>query len=163
MIGKYAYSVEVPITNFTTQGQNKFNDLASNSLLNPASTPGVTPVVQGIESFYASLYSFSPSNRPVVSQADAASLAVTFNSENTEPLYQTPYLDFATVLNYGKIKEIEPTALNLQKSYVLVQQTIAAGQSTIFNFWFDRFTDKEWTELKAHIKAQKLKYGHYEK
>lgn len=160
MIGKYAYAVEVPLTNFSAQGQNKFNDLASNSLLNPSGKADLVVVITGIETYYEALYAFTVSGRQVVSQAQASQLAVTFNVANDEPIYQVPYLDFSTVLNYGEVREIEPMPINLQKSYVIVQEALANQNfSAQFNFWYERYTNKEWEEVRAAIIARKKKYG----
>jgi len=160
MIGKFAYSVEVKLLNFTAQSQNEFKDLAANTLLNPANKPDLVVAIVGIESYYASIYAFSTSGRPVVTQADSSKLAVTFNVANDEPLYYTPYLDFNTLLNYGRVKEIEPTPINLQKSYVVVQNALANNTfSALFNFWYEHFTKAEWVQVEAAIKARKLKYG----
>lgn len=157
MKGRYSYSVEVPILNFAAQSTNKFADVASNSLLNPANKPGIVVAITGIETFYSGLYSQSTSQRPVVTQADAAKLAVTLRVANDEPIYQTPYLSYCTILNYGVVKEIVPTPINLSKSEIVVQQALASNAfSAIFNFWYEVFTVEEWARIVKNIRERQI-------
>ena len=159
MTGKYSYSVEVPILNFGAQGVNKFNDIASNSLLNPANKPNIIVAITAIETFYAGQYAQSTSQRPVVTQADSAKLAVTLRVGNDEPIYQAPYLSFCTIINYGLKREIVPTPINLSKSEVAVQQALANNTfSAIFNFWYELFTLEEWKKITDTIRERQIKF-----
>ena len=163
MKGRFSYAVEVPLLNFNAQGVNKFSDVASNSLLDPANKPGLVVAITGIETYFNGLYSMSPSQRPVVTQADATKLAVTLRVGNDEPIFQTPYLSYCTILNYGVVKEIVPTPINLSKSEIVVQDALASNAfSVIINFWYQYFTTAEWNlvvdRIKMIQKAQPIKH-----
>ena len=157
MVGRYSYSVEVPLLNFTAQSSNKFDDAAANSILNPANKPGLIVAITAIETYYSGLYSKSTSQRPIISQLDATKLAVTLRVGNVEPIYQAPYLSYCTLLNYGMRRNIVPTPINLSKSEVIIQDALANNSfSAIFNFWYDVFTVSEWKLVMDSIRNKQI-------
>lgn len=161
MIPRFSYPVEVQLLNYASTAENTFNDNTANSILSPVNQSDIV-VITHIETFFESIYQTSPSGRPIVSQADASLLQMTFKVHQDDRIFQNPYLNFCKFLNYGEMVEIEPTPINLVKSYIQVNSPyIAAGQSAYVNFWYDIYSPKDWDALKAAIRADKLKYGHY--
>jgi len=160
MIGKFSYTIEVQLLNFLANQENFFNDVTSNSLLDPANKPNEIVVITGIESFFSSVYAYSPSQRPVVTQANAANLAITFHVGQDDVHYQVPYNSFSTIINYGFIKEIEPSPINMSKSKIVVMGDLPDNTTSgMINFWYDVYTKDDYKKLQAAIVAYKLKYG----
>ena len=156
--GDHYYPIECALINNNAQGKNLFKDLSSNTLLNPNYNTKVKIVVRAIEIYYASLLAFAPSSRPLVTAANAANLVVTFRVDNDEPIYQAPYLSFATQENYGIIKEIAPITINFEKSDVTCAGALPDNTtSAMFGIWYDILTFKQWDELQRKMNEDKMK------
>ena len=146
--GRNSYTVYVPILNFGANQINAFTDTASRNLLSPANQSGRV-IIRAVESFYNSYLAYDNQQRPIVTAADAANLAVTFRVGQDTPIYQLPYLDFSTQLNFGMVKEIEATELNLSKSEVVCLGALADNtKSVAFVFWYDVLSPNEYEAFR---------------
>jgi len=155
-IGRNSYTVYVPLLNFTANQINLFTDTASRNLLNPANSENHV-VIRAVETFYSSLLAFDNQQRPIVSQANAANLVVTLRVGKDVPIYQIPYLDFATQLNYGIVKELFPSEINLSKSDVTCLGALPDGTtSAAFVFWYETLTPAEYHEYTRNMRKRIL-------
>lgn len=155
-VGKNSYTVYVPLINNAQNQINLFTDTASRNLLNPANSDNHV-VIRAVETYYSSLLAFDNQQRPIVSQANAANLVVTFRVGKDVPIYQIPYLDFATQLNYGIVKELDPTEINLSKSEVTCLGALPDNTtSAAFVFWYETLTPREYQEWIKNQRARIL-------
>ena len=94
--------------------------------------------VQGIEAYNINQVAISPNGFGIVTAAGATGLVVTFAVRETEEVYQLPYFTLISSSNGGMIREFANKQINLTKSYVTVLDATAltAGQSAIFNFYY---------------------------
>jgi hypothetical protein len=156
--GSRFYPIECALTNFNQQGINLFKDLSSNTLLNPNSNTKVKVVTRAIMIYYNSLLSTAPSGRPIITQANAVNLVCTFRVANDEPIYQKPYVDFATQLNYGIVTEIAPVSINFEKSEVICAGALPDGTtSALFGIWYDVLTYQQYDLLMKKMDEDKMK------
>lgn len=156
--GSHYYPIECALVSYAAQSVNTFKDLSSNTLLNPNYNTKVKVVVRAIETYFTSLLSVAPSGRPIITQANAANIAVTFRVGNDEPIYQSPYLTWVTSLNYGIIKEIAPVAINFEKSEVICMAALPDGTtSAYFGIWYDVLTFKQYDELMRKMEHDKMR------
>jgi hypothetical protein len=147
-LSRQIYTVEVQLVNNTGgSGENLFKDVASGTLLNPGNTTDRV-LIRAIEFYTADIYAVASSGNPVVSQAQAANLVVTFRVGQDTPLFEVPCLEWTTQLNFGVVKEIFPTPINLLKSGVTAKSTIATGLSCVFGFHYERLTAKEFADFQ---------------
>ena len=145
---KNSYTVFVPLLNFGVNQINPFQDTASRNLLSPANSSDHV-VIRAISTYYASLLAYDNQQRPIVSQANAANLVVTFRVGKDVPIYQLPYLDMVTQTNYGIIKEIEPTEINLSKSEVICLGALPDGTtSAAFVFYYETLSPSEYVKWR---------------
>lgn len=156
--GSNYYSIECALINNGSQGKNLFKDLSSNSLLNPNHNTKVKIVARAIEVYTAELLAKTPSNRPLISQADATNIVVTFRVGEDQPIYQNPYLTWVTSLNFGIIKEIAPISINFEKSDVTCLSPLPTNTtSAFFGIWYDALTFKQYDELMRKMDEDKMK------
>ena len=89
----------------------------------------------GIEAISATQLTYSPNNKVVVSQANAATLMLTLAVEGTEQVYQMPVTSLIASLNGGFIRQFAGLTINLVKSYVTASTTgVNGAESILFNF-----------------------------
>ena len=156
--GKFCYSVEVQLLNFNNTTQNIFNDNTANSIISPANSDDII-VITHLNTYFSSIYQITQSGRPIISQADASLLQMTYKVEQDDRIFQVPYLDACKFLNYGELYPIIPTPMNLVKSYIQVMGALANnGFSAYVSFWYDKLKPAEWKQLKAEIDADAVKY-----
>jgi len=155
-IGRNSYTIYTPLLNYQANGENIFQDLASNTLLNPANSSEHV-LIRAIEAMTADQLAFDNSGRPIVTAANAANLAVTFLVGTDEVMYQLPYKDFCTQLNYGIVKEIEPMEINMSKSKVICLGALPDGTtSTAIVFWYEILSKDEFRLFKANERRRML-------
>jgi len=158
--GSNFYPIECALVNSTAQSINLFKDLSANTLLNPNYNTKVKIVVRAIEVYYAEILSTAPSGRPIISQADSVNIAATFRVDNDVPIYQAPYLSWATQLNYGIIKEIAPVSINFEKSEVICVAALTdspGNTSALFGIWYDVLTFTQYDQLMKMMQDDKMK------
>ena len=155
-VGGNSYTIYVPLLNFAANGENLFQDLASNTLLNPANSSQHV-VIRAIETFTASQLAFDDSQRPIVSAANAPNLALTFRVGNDETFFQLPYLDMCTQQNYGLVKEIDPTEINMSKSKVICLGALPDNTtSAAIVFWYETLEAKEYQQWQSQKRARMM-------
>lgn len=133
------------MVNYTAgSGENEFKDAASGTLLNPGNTTDRV-VIRAIEVYISDIYYVAPSGNLVVTQPDAAKCVLTLRVGEDEPIYQVPILDFTTQINFGVIKELFPTPINLLKSSITAIGTLSsANLSVMIGFHYERLTAAEF-------------------
>jgi hypothetical protein len=155
-VGRTSYTIYVPLTNFTANGENLFQDTASNTLLNPANSSEHV-LVRAIEVMTATQLAFDNTGRPVVTQANAANLAITLRVGQDETNYQLPYLDVCTQLNYGLVKEFFPMEINMSKSSVICLGALPDNTtSAALVFWYETLSTQEWQQWRANMRKNIL-------
>ena len=155
-VGRTSYTIYVPLTNYTANGENLFQDTASNTLLNPANSSEHV-LIRAIEVMTATQLAYDNTGRPVVTQANAANLAITLRVGQDETNYQLPYLDVNTQLNYGLVKEFFPMEVNMSKSSVICLGTLPDNTtSAALVFWYETLSTEEWKQWRANMRKNIL-------
>jgi hypothetical protein len=147
-LSRQIYVVELPIvSNAAGSGENPFKDAAAGSLLNPGNTSDMV-VIRAVEVYTAEIYAVAPSGNTVVDVAQAANLVLTLRVGEDQPIYQVPILAFVTQLNFGIVKELFPSNINLLKSGVTAIGTIPTNLSVMFGFHYERLTAAEFEKVQ---------------
>jgi hypothetical protein len=155
-VGRTSYTIYVPLTNYTANGENLFQDTASNTLLNPANSSEHV-LIRAIEVMTATQLAYDNTGRPVVTQANAANLAITLRVGQDETNYQLPYLDVNTQLNYGLVKEFFPMEVNMSKSSVICLGALPDNTtSAALVFWYETLSTQEWQQWRANMRKNIL-------
>jgi len=155
-VGRTSYTIYVPLTNYTANGENLFQDTASNTLLNPANSSEHV-LIRAIEVMTATQLAYDNTGRPVVTQANAANLAITLRVGQDETNYQLPYLDVNTQLNYGLVKEFFPMEVNMSKSSVICLGALPDNTtSAALVFWYETLSTEEWKQWRANMRKNIL-------
>lgn len=127
-----ARTVEIPLKADGVGAQNFF---LLDEVLNPKATGSV--IFTGMEVFTVLQQSQSNSQRPIVSLADALNLSIVMMYGNEEIIYQSPYTDFLTSLNFGMIRRLNNKKFSLTSCYLLNQGALANKlQSALVTFFY---------------------------
>jgi hypothetical protein len=128
-----SYTVEVPLENFTRGSKNMF-------LLNQfLQTNGTSSVIYtGLDVFFATQQSRTETNRPVISSANAAKIAINLKRNGKDQIYLAPYVSYNSNINYGMIRRFKPQGFDLTDSYIQVMEDLPDGTtSALLTFYFD--------------------------
>ena len=155
-LSRQIYTLEIPLVNFTAgSGENEFKDVASGTLLNPGNTTDRV-LIRAVEVYTQELYATAPSGNTVANITQAANLVLTLRVGEDQPIYEVPVLAFVTQLNFGIVKELFPTAINLLKSSVTAMGTIPANLSLMLGFHYERLTAAEY---QAYVDSHPIPSG----
>lgn len=94
--------------------------------------------IDGIESLTTTQLATSPNQKTVISAANAVGIVLTFVVDETEEIYQIPYLSLNSGVNSGLIRDFANKRINLVKSYATILNvgSIAQGTSLCLNFYY---------------------------
>lgn len=127
-----ARTVEVPLTGAGVNAENKF---LLDEVLNPKGTGSV--IFLGMQTWTDAEQSFSNTGRPIVPLGNALKLSITMMWGNEEKMYQVPYLDFNSALNYGMIRRLKALQFSLTNSRMLNMEALGtSNQSALVTFYY---------------------------
>lgn len=128
-----SYTVEVPLVNFTRGSNNNF---LLNQYLQKEGTDSV--LYNGLEVFFNTQQSYTESNRPVITAANAAKVAINLKLNGKDKIYLAPYVSYNTLINYGMIRRFVPQKFDLTDSYIRVMEDLPDNTtSALLVFYFD--------------------------
>lgn len=131
-----SYTVEIPLNNVGVGAQNPF---LLNEFLQTEATGSV--IYMGLEAWTVNQQDATASGRAVVSNAEAAKLAVTFKWGQKEIIYLAPYVGYVALINFGMIRRLDQLQFSLSDSYIQVLSAgIAANKSALMTFYFKPVT-----------------------
>lgn len=114
-----ARTVEVPLKKAAIGAQSPF---LLDEVLNPKANGSV--IFTGMEVFTATQQSKSNSGRPTITAAEAAKVSIVLMWGNEELIFQSPYIDFLSLTNYGMIRRLKGLKISLTSSYILNMDTL---------------------------------------
>lgn len=127
---RQSYAVELILTTIAVGQRYQFQDIPQ--------LRGGTVFVTGIDAYSASGLTISPSQKTIISAAAAPNVVCVFAVGETEDIYQIPYSALISQLNGGLIRMFDSKAINLVKSYCILNSVsgVTAGESLFFNFYY---------------------------
>lgn len=128
-----SYTVEVPLENFARGARNPF---LLNQYLQRNGTSSV--MYNGLEVYFSTQQSKTESDRPVITSANAAKIAITLKRNGKEVIYLAPYVSYNALINYGMIRRFVPQGFDLTDSYIQNMEALPDGTtSALLTFFFD--------------------------
>jgi hypothetical protein len=94
--------------------------------------------VFGVDTFYNSIVSASPSAYPLVDQTILQKAYLILAVDNAEDIYKIPLTTLVSKENAGIIRELDGVKINFTKSRVVIADNtgLVAGTTFLFNFFY---------------------------